>query len=119
MLSNTVHNFTAGSTYKLTFDYGRQTPTFEVLTFGIGGFGSGVVGFGAVLPTLVSTSFSFLVTTDFVGSVYFAGLAGMASNLLIDNVVLEDVTPIPVPPALLLLGSSLVGASALKRRRRS
>ncbi len=117
LVSNAVFNFAAGSTYKVTFDYGKTVDSLEVLTFGIGTYGNGIMSFGAALPGLITTSYSFLVMTSFSSGISFGGFSGFSNNMLIDNVTLEDVTPIPLPPAVLFLGTGLMGIGALKRRR--
>jgi hypothetical protein len=111
-------NFARGNAYKISFDYGKKTNTFEMLTFGVGSFGSGVISFGASLPLMVHTSFTFLATSNFSSKLFFSGFVGTSNGLVIDNVLLETVTPVPVPPAMFLFGMGLCGLGGLARTRK-
>jgi hypothetical protein len=116
--TNAVFTFAAGNAYKITFDYGRRLTGTELAVFGAGGFG-GVAGvFGNTpVPTMLGTTFTFYATTSFTAPLFFSGLVGNSRGLLIDNVKLETVTPVPVPPAMLLLATGLFGIGALGQRR--
>lgn len=50
------------------------------------------------------------------GSFDFYSIAGVAGDVLIDNLTLTPVNPVPEPISMLLLGSGLLGLGFLRRR---
>ncbi len=112
-------NLVAGQSYTLAFDYGTKSDGFEIFTFGIGSFGGGLINWGSAMADLISTSFTFTAVADVVGAkLSFSSFVGGGEGFSIDNVSLESLSPVPLPPAVLLLGSGLMGLGALGRKRK-
>ena len=55
--------------------------------------------------------------TAFGGTALSVVFAGAASAALFDNVTFGSTTPVPLPAAVWLLGSGLIGFAAVRRRR--
>lgn len=94
---------------------GGGTSSAEIL-------GGGPLGLNP--DSMVWTSFSFTTTAgpDVSGGVtlQFAavtgGVAGSFADVFIDNVVIDVAAPIPVPAAVWLFGSALLGLMGIRRR---
>jgi hypothetical protein len=114
-------NLTTGNVYKVSFDYGALSGALQALEVSIGGFSAGVFN-SAVQNSLINVSFLFSVSSDIsAAALAFTGFGLTPSNdgLLLDNVLLEQVTPVPLPPAAVLLATGLMGIGALGRKRKS
>ncbi len=119
MQTQTAFHFKSGYIYKLSFDYGKRSPSQQFLRFGVGSITDNLTASGPIFAQLVRHSFSFAVTSGFDASILFSGVKGRKAGMMLDNVMLEEISTIPLPPAAMLLGSGLVGLGALKRRRTS
>ncbi len=114
-------NVVAGQSYKLSFDFGVVGSGFEVLTFDFAGYSAGSVSFGPSVG-LSAAAFTFVAAISGPSVLSFSGLPGTGSGMILDNVLLESlapVSPVPIPPAALLLGSGLIGLGALGRKRKN
>jgi hypothetical protein len=117
--TNAGFNILAGNTYKIDFDYGTKSPNFEIMTVQLGSFGAGVLNFTGAMASLVHASFTFLATSNFpAAKLMFSGFVGTSNGMLLDNVSLEQLSPIPLPPGALLFGTGLFGLGALARHRK-
>jgi hypothetical protein len=110
----------AGTTYTISFDYGKNAANPETLSFGLGA-SSGTLNLAAgTISNFLSFSFSFVAATDIAAAVLFFEAAGSDNQgPVLDNVVLTAEPPnadVPLPSALLLLASAIGGLGILKRR---
>lgn len=109
----------------LVFTFSREV-FFDEITFG-GVDGNDDFAFGSVTgnsflrvvdfqdvvnPTAVS---GFTTLAERTGTSFGIGAIGPNDNFTVASI---SVTPVPLPPALLLLGSALVGLGVMSRRRR-
>lgn len=114
--------FTIGQTYTLSFNYGRNGGSFESMTFGVTG---GNLSELFTLPqggTVPFSSFSIdFVATSASGNLFFDHAGGDQQGIVLDNVLLTsvDTAVVPVPAALPLMLTGLIGLGAIARRRRA
>jgi hypothetical protein len=121
--TNAGFNLIAGRKYTLSFDYGKNGFAIDAMTFGIdGAFSSGVVSADPApgMLNMLNMSVTFLAVADLIGAkIEFASLfSNDGQGLVLDNVKFEELTPVPVPPALLLLGTGIAGLGALARKKK-
>lgn len=118
--TNSTFSFASGVTYRIAFDYGRNTDrsAFERLNFGIGATELGNVSLaqGVVPQSLIPFQFDF-VGAGTTESLFFEDISNDNFGIVLDNVVLSEVTPVPLPAALPLLASALGGFGLLTWRR--
>lgn len=109
---------TAGQTYSLSFEYGRnrgQSTGTELLTFGFGGFTESLV---VASYALQEATYVFTATTSGLSRLFFEAAGGDFFGPSVDEIELATVVaPIPVPAGGLLLASA-IGALGFWRRRR-
>jgi hypothetical protein len=114
-------NLVAGRKYTLSFDYGKNGFDIDAMTFGIdGAFSSGVLNSEPAPGGMLNMSVTFLAVADLIGAkIEFASLlTNDGQGMVLDNVKFEELTPVPVPPALLLLGTGLAGLGTLARKKK-
>jgi hypothetical protein len=111
----------AGRSYTLSFDYGKNGAGAEAMSFNIGSKGSGVLNLFGAMPIMDSITFTFVALSTELGVTLNFASYFTADNqgLVLDNVRFEELTPVPVPPALLLLGTGIFGMGALARRNKA
>ena len=102
---------TAPYTYTATLSDLSETPTFgfDFLYLSI------TTSTGVVDSTVGPGSFSFLATP---GETYFANVFGTGGGDLGAGLFGVEVTAVPIPPGLILLGTSVFGLILLRRRVR-
>jgi hypothetical protein len=109
-------NVSAGKTYTISFSYGKNGIAAETLNFGLGTLTGSLVLAAGGIGSLISTSYSFLATSNQSNvSLFFEGLGGDNRGAVLDNVSLSAV---PLPAALPLLLAGLAGVAGLGRLRR-
>jgi hypothetical protein len=124
----TVSGLTAGTDYTLSFDWaqGQQSPFTGPTTSGWNvTFGSDTATTGT--PPLASQSFAgwthftqiFTATSNsqLLSFLATGGPNGLPPFALLDGVSLTEVTSVPVPGALPLMASGLIGLVGLRRRK--
>jgi hypothetical protein len=124
----TVSGLTAGTEYTLSFDWAQaqQSPFTGPTTSGWNvTFGSQTATTGT--PALASESFAgwthftqiFTPTSNSQVLSFLAtgGPLGLPPFALLDGVRLTEVTSVPVPGALPLMASGLIGLAGLRRRK--
>jgi hypothetical protein len=103
--------FSAG-TYEIEFDLGNSpygNPNEVVISLGFGSWSTNVTR----TPGDGLDEYSFIVTTNQAGPLTFRNLGGDNIGAILDCV---EVTAVPIPGAVWLLGSGLLGLLGLKRR---
>lgn len=118
-------NLNGGQNYNLTFDLaGSQRGDFNSLIYGIDIDSDGVLDFSSSITLGSSsplTTFSLLFTlgaSTSNASIIFDHAGGDNLGLLLDNVSLNaaNVSSVPVPAAVWLFSSALIGLGAKRRR---
>jgi len=125
MDSTTILSLVEGATYQISFLYGNNknsadNGSTETLDFGFGSHAAAQLSVTGGLPTFLVMTYTFIATAADAagGSLYFiGGGTDEADNggIIIDDVALSSV---PLPGALPLLFTGLVGVGVLARKRR-
>ena len=110
----------AGNKYTVSFLYSNNPLAGSPNTFMVNlwdGTGSKASLYNAVLPAIsannwLTANFTFTATSTLSG-LTFAGFSPGASGAFLDKV---DVSPVPVPAAVWLLGSGILGLVGLRKR---
>jgi hypothetical protein len=111
-----------GQTYTLSFSYGRNGGNVESMTYGVTGGNLSQVFTLQQSGTVPFSSFSVdFVATSASGNLFFDHLGGDNQGIVLDNVLLASVgtAVVPVPAALPLMLTGLIGLGAIARRRRA
>jgi hypothetical protein len=115
---------TAGTTYDLSFWSGNvvgnifgTTTTVNVLVNGTQILAAENTG-GATTQNWLQFTISFMATESTTTLAFLNGDPVSDNHNGLDNVVLTEATPIPIPGAIWLLGSGLIGLIGLKRKFR-
>lgn len=120
-------NFAAGFDVGISFLFSQKATTSQVQVF------DGLNGTGLELGSLTldrnfdnngctgdpNGPFCFweVASLSFDGVARSIILSGAAGKVLFDNLTLGSTTPVPLPAAVWLLGSGLLGFAAVRRRR--
>ena len=113
---------TIGQTYTLSFSYGRNGGSFESMTYGVTGGNLSELFTLQQGGTVPFSSFSIdFVATSGSGNIFFDHAGGDQQGIVLDNVLLAsvDTAVVPVPAALPLMLTGLIGLGAIARRRRA
>lgn len=113
-------SLTPGATYQLSFDYfnRQQSTTSGSMQVLIGDYSFDTSALGSQWTTL-TTSFVYQGSSP-SEILYLLGTGKSDSyGALVDNISLVQTSPTPVPGAVWLLGSALVGLIGFKRRRKA
>ncbi|MBU1041203.1 MAG: DUF642 domain-containing protein [Proteobacteria bacterium] len=113
-------NLTTGATYQLSFDYfnRQQSTTSGSMQVLIGDYSYETSALGTQWTTL-TTSFVYKGSSP-SEILYLLGTGKSDSyGALVDNISLLQTSPTPVPGAVWLLGSALVGLIGFKRKRKA
>jgi choice-of-anchor C domain-containing protein len=119
---------TPGQAYNVSFYVAANPdggPDAKGLRSAVGGDNGQIVSVDVFYPTVASTrpgpmnfvpvAYSFIADSA-TTTLSFLSLVGTPFGMALDNV---SVSAVPLPPALLLLGSGLVGLGLLGRRKRN
>jgi len=118
-------NLTSGLDYTLALNIAgnQRGGASDSLTFGLISAGGVLAQTTVTLPInagFQSVTVAFSALGDVVGRIFIDHAGGDNFGILLDRVTLtsSDVTTVPLPAALPLLGFGLAGLSLMKRRRR-
>lgn len=124
MATSSTFTLLANTDYMFSFDLAgnNRNTDYEEVTASVS-LGNGTPYISSTYSLSTSAqfqTFSFLYSvgaSDIITNLSFEALGGDNIGMLLDNVKIEDVAPVPEPSTWILLGTGLVGLAYYRKRR--